>query len=581
MPARPAASAPSSKAKRAAAPAPAWLRAAILGVTALLLLGWLSTASSDPDMWWHLKTGQYIWEHRAMPLPDPFAYTTYLKPPLLPGEAVARDFNLTHEWLVQVPLYLLHSAGGFPAIVLLRSVLLAAVCGLVGLRAWRRSGSFYRALAVTLFTAVVARQFGADRPFLVTYLLLAALLAVLEYRRWMWLLPPLFVIWANCHGGFVVGWAALGAHCAESLFLRWRGNPQPGDRPLWLVTAASILASGLNPNGFRVLEVLAVYRSSPMQSTIWEWQRTNYWELSPFTVMLYGGLAALLWARSRARLSDWLLFTAFAVSALAAVRNVPLMALVAPVIIAAYAPGKNLPFPRVAQFATGLLLVAAVACVAAAGRGFQYRAVDWQYPAGAADFLLRHRVTGRMFNSYTNGGYLMWRLWPRQRVFIDGRALSEAVYRDYQRIIMNADATGGPTREELLSAYGVDVLVLNGFELVNGEAYLLPAALADPAQKEWKLVYQDAQAAVFMRHPPEGVEPLNPLLALASMDAQCEDQIGHGHPACARSLAMLYSRIGDARLALRWINAWRSYNREPDADIDSLRARLLAARPAS
>ena len=73
-----------------------------------------------------------------------------------------------------------------------------------------------------LAAAAVAQPFALDRPYLFTYLLLAATMAILEFRRGLWLLPPLFAVWANCHSGYFLGWVVLGAWCAESLVQRRR-----------------------------------------------------------------------------------------------------------------------------------------------------------------------------------------------------------------------------------------------------------------------------------------------------------------------------------------------------------------------
>ena len=116
------------------------------------------------------------------------------------------------------------------------------------------------------------RNFVADRPQYVTYVFLALTILILESRKRLWLLPPLFLIWANCHAGFVMGWVVLGAYCAESLLDRLRGKPAPDERMLWLCCVGSILISGLNPNGYNVVQVLRYYRQSPLQSSIWEWQ---------------------------------------------------------------------------------------------------------------------------------------------------------------------------------------------------------------------------------------------------------------------------------------------------------------------
>jgi len=78
-----------------------------------------------------------------------------------------------------------------------------------------------------------------------------------------------------------------------------------------------------------------------------------------------------------------------------------------------------------------------------------------------------------LFNTYEHGGYLIWRLWPQARVFIDGRALSESIFMDYARILYNHDATGGKSAEELLDQYGIQAIVMNSFEYANGLVYLL------------------------------------------------------------------------------------------------------------
>jgi hypothetical protein len=554
---------PPRSARRPSAPAPAtpkaaptWLRPAILALTAILILGYFAIPATDSDTWWQLKTGQYIVEHHALTKPDPFAYTTYLKPPLSHGEALARDFNLTHSWLGQVVFYLVYSAGGFPALILLRAILLTGFCAVVGLIVFHRTAGIYRAIGAAIATAGVAMFSTADRPYLFTYLLLAVTMAILEYRRRLWLLVPLFVLWANLHPGFFLGWAMLGCYCAESLYKRWRGKPQPDDRRLWLVSAAAMLASGLNPNGFRFLEVLVAYRNSPMQSQLYEWQHPRFWEPSWYSFVIWIALVTLIVARSKVRLADFVLFALFAAASLQAVRNVTLMALIGPAIIFSYA-GWNFAPRRSAEFAAIALIAAALAGEIGWRHAFQLHAEMWQYPAGAADFLLSHHITGRVFNTYEQGGYWLWRLWPQNQVFIDGRALNETVYSDFMQIAFNPVAAD----ESLIRHYGIDIIAMNSFQLNSGNPYLLPVSLADPSQKEWKLIYRDAQGVIFMRHPPAEVPILDSAEIFKSMDDECSAVLDHTpwKPWCAKSLADVYSVAGRPSDSARWMAAYRQY----------------------
>jgi hypothetical protein len=281
----------------------------------LLVIGYLCGPVGDTDTWWHLKTGQFILQHHSLPVPDPFAWTTYLGKPAYAGEEVTRYFNLTHEWLAQVLLYGAWAAGGSVGLVLTRAIVLYLFCGLAGLMAYRRTQSFHRGLGAMLAVALVAHAFTGDRPQYFTYLFLAVTINLLDSRRFLWLLPPLFLVWANCHGGFFLGCVTVSIYWAESLYVRWREKPLENERRLWLAGVTAIAASSCNPNGIRVLEVLRNYQTSEVQSHIMEWSRPPLLEVSPFTVLLYGAILVLLINRRRARLVDWLLLAAFGAAA--------------------------------------------------------------------------------------------------------------------------------------------------------------------------------------------------------------------------------------------------------------------------
>ncbi|HEY1493846.1 MAG TPA: hypothetical protein VGF49_04855 [Candidatus Solibacter sp.] len=555
----------------AAPPATALSRAfrvALAALCAVVLFGLFSPEVYDSDFWWHLRTGQYIAERRALPVPDPFSWTTAQAHDTYPGEGRTRRFNLTHEWLAQLAFYAVWRVGGFPGTVAARALTMTAFCALVGLIAWRRRNSFYAGLLAAFACASVARNFAFDRPYHATYLFLAATLAILQFRRFLWLLPPIFLVWANCHGGYFLGWIVLGAWCAESLVQRRR------DPTLWIVTALSVLASGINPNGYQAFRALLDYRQSFLQSQLLEWTRPNLWPPSEFSILLAASLAVLLWARRRARLADWLIWIVFAAAALSAYRNIVLIGIVAPIVIAAYAPWKW-RLPAATPYALAFALIAALGVGVVSGRFFQFRAAEWKYPKGAADFLAQHHITQRIFNTYEHGGYLMWRGLP---TFIDGRALSESVFQDYARILYNHDASDGlPSSDDLLARYGIEVIVMNTFEPSTGPVYVLAPALADPAQTTWKLVYNDPQSLIFMHNPPPGVQPLNSLDVLTHMEDECawhlahEPQLGR----CARSLGQTFAKVGDFQRARKWIGIYLEHPHPPDPEAETAYRQML------
>jgi hypothetical protein len=533
--------------------APAWLRPAIVVLAGFLLIACFSTEVADSDTFWHLKTGQYLLEHHKLPLPDPFSFTTYLGTPQ-PWEETVRAFNLTHEWLAQVILYLAYVAGGFGGVVLWRACLLTTFCGLVGLWTYRRSDNFHGAMGAAMVTAFLASYFTSDRPYQITYVLIIATILIVESRRRMWVLPAIFLFWANCHGGFFMGFVVLGVYCAESLWHRMRGKPDADERRLWLVTAACAICAFLNPNGFQSLYILFQYRQSAMQGSLYEWQKPALWPPSLLNLLLLSAVAVLVWQRERTRPADWMLLGLFGAAYLQAIRNSILLGLVAPMILASYIPWKRIAAPA-ADWVLAALLACAIAVPFARGRAFQLRDAAWKYPVGAAEFLLAHHITQPMFNTYDKGGYLIWRCWPLERTFIDGRSLNEKAFADYQRITKYLPGT-----RELLDQYGIQVVVMNAFEANSGTPYVLPLALADPGEKEWKMVFADAGATVFMKTPPAGVQPLPSTQIFAGMEAQCQAIVDHdpARPRCAATLSRLFTRLGDQARARRWEELYRS-----------------------
>ncbi len=324
--------------------------------------------------------------------------------PSYAGEAATQRFNLTHEWLAQAVMYLIEAAGGLGAVVSLEGADAHA-----GVRASR----LYREAANGLGCGVSRRcwrhrpwpyLFAHDRPSILSYLFPIAFIAIFEDAAAAVASAPLALIWANCHGGFFLGWIVCGAYAVEALLRRSADGKQ-----IIIFSAAAVLISGLNPNGFGVVTTLASYRQSPMTATLMEWSRPGLWgEPHAFFLLLYAAAAVLAISWRRVRISDWLLFLAFAGASLAAFRNLPLMGLLAPILIAAYFPWKR-ALPPLAQFAGAVALATGLIWGVASGAFFQLRAAEWRFPAGAASFLRDHAISAHLFNTYEDGGYLIWR----------------------------------------------------------------------------------------------------------------------------------------------------------------------------
>ena len=139
--------------------------------------------------------------------------------------------------------------------------------------------------------------------------------------------------------------------------------------------------------------------------------------------------------------------------------------------------------------------------------------------------------------------------------------------KDYRRILYDRNDANGKTRKQLLDEYGVQTIVMGTFEYYNGLLYLLAPALADPAQTEWKLVFGDADALVFMRHPPQDVQVLDSLQVLPHIEAGCTLHMEHEpeYTRCARRLAQMYHEMGKLDSARDWLLEYLTRPYQPDA----------------
>jgi hypothetical protein len=118
------------------------------------------------------------------------------------------------------------------------------------------------------------------------------------------------------------------------------------------------------------------------------------------------------------------------------------------------------------------------------------------FPPAAIDFLDGHASGDRIFNDDGLGGYLLWRTFPRRRVFIDGRlqVYPASVYSEYQEVLDD------PRRFAPLAArYGITAAIL--YHPAPGRLELARAIASVPG---WRIVYLDG-GAVILRN--EGRSP--------------------------------------------------------------------------
>ena len=404
--------------------------------TYTLFMGW-SAGLVDPDYYWHLKAGELIWKDQTLPEGDPFSWSFQGQPWVL------------HEWLFQVALYLWESTFGKAGTAIATAVLTAVSVYI----AYAVADSFIQRPAVSFMLAIVfaggIAAAGAPRPHMVSILFFAITLA-LVFRAKYWhrhagllLIPVMMLIWVNAHGGYALGIAIMLAFTGFE-FLNLLGRRRFRQQVwlcLWLsvVTAATIAASLVNPDGIAHWSYPFYVAKLELVSAIEEWKSIM---TSPTRGLWYAGGAmvffVLVFGSGRRLDVTELLFPIIVfIAGLMQARHAPFatltfLAFAGPALARETEPH---PAPRAAApKALGwVLALATLAVPAVFTRSAYFEAVRQIMPSDTVAFVEETGLKGNMFNEYDIGGYLIDRLYPERKVFIDGRAdlYGDAFYKAF------------------------------------------------------------------------------------------------------------------------------------------------------
>jgi hypothetical protein len=457
---------------------------------------------TDPDFWWHLRTGQYIFENRSVPHTDPFSFTRQ-------GQRW-----VAHEWLSEVFIYGLYRTTGWGGLIVGFAALTSATFFFLYIRC---AGQPYLAGILVLLGAFACRPTWGVRPQSLSLLLASILLWLLEgsekNRKRLWWIVPMTLLWANLHAGYSLGIALMSLWLIGSWLnhiVVWSpsGEQHSALQPLVLTLLFSALVVMLNPNGLRLYSYpFETLSSTSMQKHIIEWSSPDFHRAvsAPFLVLLLAVIMAPAVTGLRTSPRGLLLVCASAYIALQSNRFIPVFVLIVTPLLsehaAAWLESRGWLWLSRRNSATtplkGLFNAATVVVLGIVSGVHQRHVIRFQpvaeaaaFPSAAVTFLEQRHSDAPMFNSYDWGGYLIWRL-PQRKVFVDGRA--DLYGDDFVDHFMAASNLTGDWKQVLEKWDIGTVIVRIDSPLVTGLS----------TSNVWKLMFHDAQAAVLMRETPD------------------------------------------------------------------------------
>jgi hypothetical protein len=453
----------------------------------------------DPDLWWHLRTGQWVAEHRAVPQNDPFTAYGQDKP------------WVAYSWLYELGVYGLYAWLGLAGVIVYRVALALAVVAAVHHLVARREPRFLRATLLTGLAVLALAMLFNERPWLFTVLFCTLTLdAVLDLREGRvgplaWALPAVYALWANLHIQFVYGLSLLGLACAAPVLDRLLGRTQPGvgaatafSRGWWrlvALTAACVLATLANPYHVRVYGVVLEYATQPGPFRfVNELKALEFRELPDWVMLALAGCAAFALGR-RPRLSSFevLLLAAAALFAFRARRDLWFLVVASAAILSASGPraaaAERFPLTR-RRLAALAAVLALLGVLTARARDLSAanleRKVAGVFPARAADVVAERGYAGPLYNDFNWGGYLIWRL-PHLPAAMDGRTNLHGDERILRFGATWSGAVGWQDDPDLTAA---------GVVIAPADTALASLLLTDA---RFRLVHEDPVAKVFVK----------------------------------------------------------------------------------
>ncbi len=482
-------------------------------VALILILGLVN--SWDPDTPWHLKTGEIIAKTKSIPHHDIFSHTAYKKP------------WIPESWLFELLIFLFYNYFGLKNLIYLKALFLCIVFVFLFQIILERTKSLNISLFVTIVVALFSRGRFTIRPHLTDYFFLVLLLFAFQRfkerrnPKYLLLIPFSSIIWVNFHPGAFIGLFVVFLF-AFSETVKWLLKnkfkffnlknqitlKKNHLKWIWLAFALSIPLLFITPSSYHTLKFLIANVSPPVPIT----------EMSPTTFKefpsAFGYLVIILLTfLSSINKIDWFeisLILMYALLAFKSIRfQVDFSIVTAPTLgyILKVRLEQSLSILRKFQpdfFKTELYskssflfsFLAAIFMIWIIwsqsimnfsplwgfGTGQQQ---SYFYPEAATNFILQTKPLPEIVNDYNHGGYLIWKLYPQYRVFMDGRT---PIYRDLFNELKKSKTI--PQYQKLLKEKKVNIVItqFTKYHPIN----LYP-------KKEWALVFWDDVAVIYLR----------------------------------------------------------------------------------
>jgi len=508
----------------------------ILGLTALIVILILvqvnmSGQLRDPDIWLHLKAGENILKTQTVPQVDIFSIAVSGKP------------WIDHSWLVQVIFYLIFNAGGPDALIALSAFIVTLAFLLLFFTYFRKKQDLTFIIAMLFLTAAAAHMRFNIRPENFSVLFFSIFLLVLtrlKESKFIFILPFIEMFWVNCHGFFVLGPMLLGIFIIGEFLKRSTFLPAEWStvglfsnkalRNLILVFFLSCLATLVNPYGLKgALYPLGIMTASATNLSIfykyiqelmpvWQAHSDLGMDVSMYCAFALVSFATFLVNYKKINISHLIIWIILLVLSAKINRNIMYFSFVAFIVSTDNLLRKfdfnKLDFSRRSRKLIYLASIIVTASIIFSGvkninirldrhyyvfEEYQTKSAllgfaKNEYPQKGAEFILKNNLPPNIYNLFDYGHFLIYKLYPKYKVFIDGR--TELYGKDFFDDYLKTREANDQTIKTQFKKYNINTVILFGRDIYELAAYFYK-------NPDWALVFFSDESVIFIRKTPQ------------------------------------------------------------------------------
>lgn len=453
-----------------------------------------------------------IYKNKSLPQSDPFSYTSHDTP------STRKAVILKGNWLTEVIFYKVYTLWDLKGTIILRDVLLLLFLFFVFLNIKKQGSSDLIALIlIAAGVFILSKGFAGERPQLFTFLVFSLVFYLLEdfrinHSKKVFFIPVLVMLLSNMHPGYIVRILLISIYLVGDgigYFIKRNSNSFKTLLIIWILTLSFSI---FNPNGLSSL--ITIFSIGEHTKGVVEFMPTFSLYAKKITPLHYSYIVFLLFSLVSIRyvkkigLVHILLLIVFSIMSFVSIRFLIFYMCISAPILARII--LNLKEEKIFEKFYGILkrkegVLYLISCIIGTYLVFNVIPALAKYefkedtlfavPKDSADFLSNLKIDGNMFNEYGFGGYLIWRLYPDKKVFIDGRALEPDIMSKYN-VVASAEEGVQKSWEDIIKEYNISYIVMPPL-LPHGEIYPIVEKLLE--KEDWVLIYNDHLSLIFLR----------------------------------------------------------------------------------